>query len=86
MYEFVTFKAADVKDLKIDDPHPKREQPGQQGFVDPAILGVSISESSDSCGGLDVMKHFTDVKGSTPRGELWSESAKTMWISPLPSF
>lgn len=47
VYEFVTFKAADVKDLKIDDPHPKREQPPQQqqqGFVDPAILGVSSRE------------------------------------------
>lgn len=44
VYDFVTFRAADVKDLKIDDPHPKRDQNQQQqpAFVDPAILGVSI--------------------------------------------
>ncbi|PWN20594.1 hypothetical protein BCV69DRAFT_282803 [Microstroma glucosiphilum] len=41
-YEFVTFRAADVKDLRIDDPHPpKQQQQPQQDFVDPAILGTS---------------------------------------------
>lgn len=49
VYEAVTFRAADVKDLKIDDPHPNREQhfnQQQQAFVDPAILGVSSQTSA----------------------------------------
>lgn len=47
VYDFVTFRAADVKDLKIDDPNPKRDQHRQQpAFVDPAILGVSTLDQS----------------------------------------
>lgn len=44
VYDFIVFRAADVKDLKIDDPHPDRSRPPpppQQALQDPAILGVS---------------------------------------------
>jgi protein LSM14 len=44
VYDFIVFRAADVKDLKIDDPHPDRSRPPPpppQAFQDPAILGVS---------------------------------------------
>lgn len=39
VYEHVVFRAADVKDLKIDDPNPRRGPPPP--LQDPAILGVS---------------------------------------------
>lgn len=41
VYEYVQFRAADVKDLKIDDPNPPKQQP-QPALNDPAILNVSI--------------------------------------------
>ncbi len=39
VYEFIMFRAADVKDLKIDDPNPPKQQ--QPALNDPAILNVS---------------------------------------------
>ena len=43
VYDYIVFRAADVKDLKIDDPHPERSRqpPAPTGLQDPAILGVS---------------------------------------------
>ncbi|KDN38708.1 hypothetical protein K437DRAFT_259315 [Tilletiaria anomala UBC 951] len=42
VYEYVVFRAGDVKDLKIDDPNPQRSQPPPppQQMQDPAILGA----------------------------------------------
>lgn len=42
-YEYIMFRAADVKDLKIDDPSPPKfaAQP-QPTLNDPAILNVSL--------------------------------------------
>lgn len=44
VYDYIVFRAADVKDLKIDDANPKKDgpPPPPQAFQDPAILGVSI--------------------------------------------
>ncbi|KAK0550767.1 hypothetical protein OC846_003534 [Tilletia horrida] len=44
LYEYIVFRAADVKDLKIDDPSPPKHQPPPPPppqFHDPAILGSS---------------------------------------------
>ena len=43
VYEYIMFRAADVKDLKIDDPNPPKQQvaPPQPVLNDPAILNVS---------------------------------------------
>lgn len=44
VYDYIVFRAADVKDLKIDDPHPQRNAPPPpppQALQDPAIMGVS---------------------------------------------
>ncbi|CEH14846.1 Uncharacterized mRNA-associated protein RAP55 [Ceraceosorus bombacis] len=41
-YEFIVFRAADVKDLRIDDPNPIKAQPdAPPAFVDPAIQSSS---------------------------------------------
>lgn len=47
VYDYIVFRAADVKDLKIDDPHPDRSRPppAPQSLQDPAILGVSKTTS-----------------------------------------
>lgn len=47
IYDYIVFRAADVKDLQIDDPNPIRpgNAPAPQALQDPAILGVSIPES-----------------------------------------
>lgn len=81
VFEFVTFRAADVKDLKIDDPHPNR-YPQNQGFVDPAILGVSTATSFDhhwpSLRGpfaFDMMKYLRMLNLSS--AHITTESAKT---------
>lgn len=47
VYDYIVFRAADVKDLKIDDPHPQRNAPPPpppQALQDPAIMGVSTSD------------------------------------------
>ncbi|KAJ9475500.1 Protein SCD6 [Pseudozyma hubeiensis] len=43
VYDYIMFRAADVKDLKIDDPNPPKQQPAppQPALNDPAILGSS---------------------------------------------
>lgn len=42
VYDYIMFRAADVKDLKIDDPNPPKEQAAPQPALnDPAILNVS---------------------------------------------
>lgn len=45
VYDYIMFRAADVKDLKIDDPNPPKQQPAppQPALNDPAILNVSAS-------------------------------------------
>lgn len=98
VFEFVTFKASDVKDLRIDDPKPDRKpQPPQQPpFMDPAILGVSaafidviasfvLRSFPIALALLCVMKHFTDVKRRS-FAKLYRERINPMWMLPLPSF
>ncbi|EST08358.1 Lsm14 N-terminal [Kalmanozyma brasiliensis GHG001] len=43
VYDYIMFRAADVKDLKIDDPNPPKQQqaPPQPALNDPAILNSS---------------------------------------------
>jgi protein LSM14 len=43
VYESIVFRAADVKDLKIDDPNPQRNAPAPPPQLphDPAIMNVS---------------------------------------------
>lgn len=45
-YESIVFRAADVKDLTIDDPNPEPAQPAQPAFQDPAIIGVRAAAES----------------------------------------
>jgi protein LSM14 len=46
-YESIVFRAADVKDLTIDDPNPEvAPPPAQPAFQDPAIIGVSVHSAS----------------------------------------
>ncbi|SPO31288.1 related to SCD6 - protein may bind RNA and have a role in RNA processing [Ustilago trichophora] len=47
VYEYIMFRAADVKDLKIDDPNPPKQQPPapQPALNDPAILNSSAPSS-----------------------------------------
>jgi protein LSM14 len=46
-YESIVFRAADVKDLTIDDPNPEvAPPPAQPAFQDPAIIGVSVHGAS----------------------------------------
>lgn len=48
VYEYIMFRAADVKDLKIDDPNPPKQAPAppQPALNDPAILNVSAHTSN----------------------------------------
>lgn len=66
VYEYIMFRAADVKDLKIDDPNPPKQQPAppQPALNDPAILNVSSTSYHFCLGcrgkekGLYVMNHL----------------------------
>lgn len=83
VYDYIMFRAADVKDLKIDDPNPpKQQRPAPQPVLnDPAILNVSVVIE---CKTTLRLQHgdrrqrdelFTDVKLSFATCHL-SESAK----------
>lgn len=49
VYEYIMFRAADVKDLKIDDANPpKPPAPAQPALNDPAILNVSSCPAAAS--------------------------------------
>ena len=41
-YDFIVFKAADVKNLTVEQPPPVQPQPSSNIPDDPAIVGVSI--------------------------------------------
>lgn len=96
VYEYIMFRAADVKDLKIDDPNPPKLTPAppQPALNDPAILNVSSHyQPKYSSAWSDLGKKekgpfcdelFTDVK--CPSGLVIVRERKTVWISPLPSY
>ena len=42
-YDFIVFKAADVKNLTVEQPPPVQPQPSSNVPDDPAIVGVSIA-------------------------------------------
>lgn len=90
VYEYIVFRGSDVKDLRIEEG-PKEEPPKLPKIPDdPAILGVSLDCPLYFYGLFSpmnqpryleyMMKHFGC------KSFLSTESAKPMWIFPLPSF
>ena len=43
VYEYIVFRGSDVKDLRIEEPAPPKENKPPQIPDDPAILGVSTA-------------------------------------------
>jgi hypothetical protein len=65
-YEYIIFRASEVKDLSVDE----QVAPRASVHDDPAVLGVSPTSTYPFS---TMMKPFTDVY-------TLSESAKTVWI------
>lgn len=53
-YQYIIFRASEVKDLAVDEPTPRRSV-----HDDPAVLGVSITFFVAI---FSLMKPFTDVR------------------------
>lgn len=77
-YQYIIFRASEVKDLAVDDPTP----PVRSVHDDPAVLGVSLCFVPSFAFLLqdditaDVNEHSSVVR----------ERINPMWIIPLPSF